>query len=362
MRTLIKVAAVNAAILLGLLLVVELVFGNWIRPLGVADLKRFSIPIGVEYSYDVAPLYATAGGSPIRYTRDAWGLRGSRRTPADIDVLTVGGSTTDQKFLDDKQTWQAAIERELHDRGLPMTVANAGVDGQSTTGHLFDFQYWFPLLPGLEPKLILFYVGINDVMKTGGRGAYDGSLDASNWRVKSAVWQLVRLVRGTLSARNAQVVHGRKQQYTDADFSDVGMLDAATRDALSRDINAAFLADIDKLRDRSRALGATPVFMTQNAYGWNGGAGPARGIKQSKPVTVHGRAMNYADVSYLHQRLNAGLMEHCRTHGIICFDVANDVRLEADDYYDWLHTTPGGADKIGRYVAQQIAALPQARE
>jgi lysophospholipase L1-like esterase len=356
MKSILKVAAINAAVLLALLLIVELFLGNWIRPMSIGDLKRFSIPINVKFSYDVSSLYGPPGvPREIQYTRDEWGLRGDFTTLADIDLLTIGGSTTDQKFIDDGETWQAFTQAELAARGKHVTIANAGVDGQSTTGHLFDFDNWFNLLPDLKPRTILFYAGINDVMKTTARGQFDGSLDADNWRVKSATWQLVRLVRGSINARNAQVVHGRKATYTDADFTTEGLLDAATRERVAAEVSADFLQDVDALVQRTRALGAQPVFVTQNAYGWNAGAGPARGIR-GQIVRAHGHEMNYADVSFVHQHLNAALLRRCAQTGLTCFDMAGEIALDAEDYYDFLHASPSGAKKIGAYLAEKLAA------
>jgi hypothetical protein len=354
-----KIVATNAAVLLGLLILVELIFGNWVRPMSIGDLKRFSIPINIDYTYDVSGLYGDpAAPRMIQYTRDQWGLRGDFQKIGEIDVLTIGGSTTDQKFLDDRETWQSFTQKELAARGIEWTFANAGVDGQSTAGHLFNFDNWFNLLPELRPKSVLFYVGINDVMKTAARGDYDGSLDAQSWRVKSALWQIVRLVRGGKNARDAQVVHGRKQTYTEADFTTEGMLDAATREDLAKQISTRFLHNVDLLVARSQAMGARPVLVTQNAYGWNAGAGEPRGIRTPQPVRIHGREMNYADVSYLHQQLNAALLRHCQEHHLACLDLASEIELGADDYYDWLHTAPSGAAKIGAYLAPRLALLP----
>jgi lysophospholipase L1-like esterase len=357
MKSFLKVAAVNAAVLLGLLLLVELILGNWVRPMSIGDLKRFSIPIDVKFTYDVSPLYGPPGvPREIRYTRDGWGLRGDFTALSDVDLLTVGGSTTDQKFLDDRETWQAFTQAELAARGRDVTIANAGVDGQSTTGHLFDFDNWFNLLPELKPKTILFYAGINDVMKTAARGQFDGSLDKDNWRVKSATWQLVRLVRGGMQARNAQVVHGRKLEHAESDFTEQGLIDAATRERIAGDVAADFLRNVDQLAGRSRALGARPVFVTQTAYGWNAAVGGApRGLTDR--TRAHGVEMNYADVSFIHQRLNAALMEHCAKQGYACFDLASEIRLEPADFYDNLHTSPSGAKKIGAYLAEKLAGL-----
>ena len=97
-------------------------------------------------------------------------------------------------------------------------------------------------------------------------------------------------------------------------------------------------------------MGATPVFMTQTALAWNAAANkPVHGLKDTIPVL--GATVNYADVSALHRHLNSQLIRHCAANGITCFDLASDVTFGPDDYYDYLHNTPAGAEKIGTYVA-----------
>ena len=41
-------------------------------------------------------------------------------------------------------------------------IINAGIAGQSTYGHIYNFQHWFPKLKDFSPKLYIFYIGIND--------------------------------------------------------------------------------------------------------------------------------------------------------------------------------------------------------
>ena len=175
---------VNIGVLLFLLVPVELIFGTWVRPMSLSDLKRFSIPVGTTFEFDTSALYTGGPRNPIEYTRDEWGLRGTHGLPKNVDVLTVGGSTTEQRYLDDLATWQEVARRELQQQGRPLVLANAGVDGQSTIGHAFDFTYWFPLVPDLQPRVILFYVGANDVLRSERRSEFDSGLDAQSWRVQ----------------------------------------------------------------------------------------------------------------------------------------------------------------------------------
>lgn len=348
-----KLALINVSVLFVLLLGVEIIFGNWLRPLDIDDLKRFSIPIGVNHEFDVSTLYP--GGTRAVYRRDQYGLRGNYATFGAIDVLTVGGSTTDQRFLDEKDTWQSVAMRRLAASGTRAVIANAGVDGQSMTGHKFDFDNWFPLLPGLHPKFVVFYVGVNDVLKRGDRKEYDDSLDASSWRVKSALWQVVRIIRGNLQARSAGVVHGTKRDYPESAFTANGLLDEERRTSLARAVSEQFVRDAAALRQRAESLGAKPVFVTQSAFAWNAGAGPVRGLGEQ--VNVHGTTLNYADVSYLHQQMNASLMAWCVETGTPCFDAASELALDPSNYYDFVHTDPVGARKFGEYLGDRLQGL-----
>ena len=74
-------------------------------------------------------------------------------------VLTIGGSTTDQRYVDDEKTWQRILESKIDKK-----VINGGVDGQSTLGHLFSLKNWHAKTLDLENvDDIIFYVGVNDV-------------------------------------------------------------------------------------------------------------------------------------------------------------------------------------------------------
>ena len=352
--TAMKVVLVNGLVFALLLAGVELIFGNWLRPLALSDLKRFSIPIDVSYTFDPSALYAAGARTSATYTRDRYGLRGDATSLEAIEVVTVGGSTTDQRNVDDTQTWQAVAQREMQRDGDALVFSNAGVDGQSSVGHAFNFQYWFPLLAQLRPKVVLFYIGINDVLKGDDRDSYDRSLDASTWRVKSVLFQLYKVVRGNLRAQAVGITHGRSRR-TDADFTSEGLLDEGQRRALAADVTAQFLARVRRLQQYAIAWGAVPVFVTQTAYGWNADRQPPRGLRDT--VRMHGYTANFADVAYLHQHLNRGLMDFCVTSGVTCFDLASELTFVADDYYDPLHNTPAGAEKIGRYLASRLRAV-----
>jgi hypothetical protein len=157
-----RVIAMNLAVLLAVALAGELVFGQWIA---ASPLGGLAVPRNVRVTISAASLYP--GGGEFLYRRDAMGFRGPGIDPARISILTIGGSTTNQLYLPDEATWQAVLERSLRQTGHHPAVANAGVDGQSTVGMIADLELWFPNVPHLKPRLVLAYVGINDVFISG---------------------------------------------------------------------------------------------------------------------------------------------------------------------------------------------------
>lgn len=358
LRKLATLVTVNALVLLALLIPIELLFGTWVRPLRMSDLRRFSIPVGSRYEFDPLLLYTGSPRNPASYSRDQWGLRGSHRSLAEIDVVTIGGSTTEQRYLDDTATWQEIASRELRRLGHPMVIANAGVDGQSTVGHAFTLDYWFPLLPEFRPKFIVFYLGSNDVLRHEQRGSFDGAMDAKNWRFRSATYQLYRTVGSNMRARATGVTHGRMDPLDKDQFTSRGLLPPSRQAEVAADISRRFCDNVEGLRRRVIARGAIPIFMTQTSFGWNSARSAPRGRKAT--VMVYGLTVNFADVSVFHQELNRALLDYCGRTGTVCFDLANDVAFSAGDYYDYLHNTPQGAEKIGRYLAARLAQQDRA--
>jgi hypothetical protein len=167
-------------------------------------------------------------------------------------------------------------------------------------------------------------------------------------------------VANNMRARSTGVYHGRRSKAADERFTSQGLLTPARRDEIANEMIGSFLTNVDRLRVEAEKLQATPVFMTQTAFAWNANpATPVRGLTDT--ITIYGAEVNYADVSALHQELNRRLIAHCRDAQLRCFDLAQDVAFEPGDYYDYLHNTPQGTAKIGRYLADRLPAVLPAR-
>ncbi len=99
----------------------------------------------------------------IFYSRNSLGFRGPEPTDSIsklTSIITIGGSTTECRFLSDSTTWPFLLGEALKDSIPNLWINNAGIDGHSTFGHLHLLKEY---VLKLKPKYILLLTGVNDV-------------------------------------------------------------------------------------------------------------------------------------------------------------------------------------------------------
>jgi lysophospholipase L1-like esterase len=345
-----RIFLINLIVLVAGIAAVELCFGAWF---GTWYDPRLRVIRNAEYKNDVRALYPAR--TPVVYRRDQWGLRGNFSDSGQINIVTIGGSTTDQRLIAEGATWQDRLAQRLAEMGHSAVIANAGIDGQSTVGHIVALQGWLFRIPRLHPRLVLIYAGINDVLlqyKT----AYDaGEPSGAAQRIaryvqeRSAILAFFNTAAGMIKAAHGHLPHTR------IDFTQVGGNWIPLGDLSSlRDEYAARLdayeGRLETLDRLIRAWGAIPVFITQ-----------PRADRRPLPdggMVVLVRADGHTDPETRALSLfNERMLLFCRRSGDVCIDLAQNLALDLEDYYDFVHNTPGGEAKIGAYLAPQVGEV-----
>lgn len=315
---------------------------------------RLNIVRNRTYDFTVTGLYDNASPT-VRYRRDAFGLRDNCGSPADIDILTVGGSTTDQRYLALDATFQAVMQRGLSQRiGRPICVSNAGIDGHSTYGHLLAFRDWFPLIPDLKPKLVVLYLGINDAdfTRAGPNTAYETNGRSTFNRLRVVQFgHWIADTLGSVSRRNAFGHHGhtpvtpRRETYSDADM-------AADTPAQAARNAAAFRMRLRELLALAAKDGAEVVCVTQPHNLVRRIDGQAWGTPPN--FGWDGTAYRYGGLDYDHalRAINQVIREECGPERVLDLYATP---FGDRDFYDLVHTTPSGSAKIGQRLADFIA-------
>lgn len=353
LRHVAKLLSVNTVIFLFSLVILEALFGNWSND---DQIDRLNILRSSTINYDLDNLYASSAAS-ITYTRDEHGLRGYFDHPSEIEILTVGGSTTDQRYIDDAETWQAVLQQAFEPDGKTVIVANAGVDGQSTFGHVKNFDWWFPHIPGLKPKAIIFYVGLNDFYKDTGYG-YDALVKTtksigSTLSEKSAVYGLVRTIYGVYQAEIRQNIGHRSINLSQQTWVQDGLLESY--DALMKFRLAEYSERLEFLITKTKELGSIPILVTQPSYRYREKDGVLLGTEEY--MSYEGLQINGVDYRHMMRKLDQVTCDVASDMNALCIDLGKEFIWQQQDFYDYAHMTPSGARKVGEYLHEELSSL-----
>ena len=190
------------ALMLGLgvgLAATEIAARVWLasQPKSEPMIQRFHPFLGYAFQPNRAITLQDSFGSRD-YSTNSLGLRGRdaprRKPPNAFRIICVGGSTTENAYVGDDQTYPAQLERLLRARcpGVNIEVLNAGFSAYSTAHTLINYQL---NLVEFEPDLLIVYQAINDLMPM----SYPGfQPDYSNFYT---IYHLSRVVRTDLYKR-----------------------------------------------------------------------------------------------------------------------------------------------------------------
>lgn len=300
-----------------------------------------------QFTYNISNLYPSDVLN-VKYVRNEFGLRDNCDGPDKIDILTIGGSTTDQRYVNFEFTYQTVLQQRLRDVINDFgCVSNAGIDGHSTWGHIYAFKNWFPLIPELKPKFILLYVGINDAdfNRIGPKFGYDeNEKNIKNFLKRfEIVKELLPIYRFFLTKNNLAASGHAPSHYNLNDYTVTSMNEKTI--GLSAKNASLFKSRIEILLKKIQALNAIPICVTQ----------PHRFvIKKDNLIygipNILGNGFSGIDYDFSLQQLNSILFDLCGENTI---DLYNHNFLSFH-FYDGVHTTALGSQEIGNRLADFI--------
>ena len=343
--------------------IIELVFGSWFRSSN--NLFHLNMIIDKKLVYNLEGLYESEN-QVINYTRDEFGLRGIYNNIEDIDILTVGGSTTDQKYITDGLTWQDVLQKRFESEGKKIIVANAGVDGQSTYGHIKNFSMWFNLIPNLKPKYFLFFIGINDfhvnygylndLLKIEEKSISITHAIKRKIQNKSILYNLFLMSKNVFSAYYAGIAHPvghSSQNYDNINWIKSSFLE--NHESYFKERLSDFEKRLEILCQKVQEYDAIPIFVTQSnrrLYRFIDGQlyGDSSFKKQYDELKIN--AIDYYHIICL---FNKTTEKVSKTNNAIFLDLNSELEFNLEnDFYDSCHHTPSGAKKVGDYLFNKL--------
>jgi lysophospholipase L1-like esterase len=293
-------------------------------------------------------LHNTYTNYNVLYSKDKFGFRGRKNSLNNIDILTVGGSTTDERYLKLEDTWSQQLEKRLNKKYPNLDVVNAGIDGQSTNGHIWNFLNWFNKIDNFKTKYIIFYIGINEILYEQNKfnqNIFDNEIDISELnffkKIKfflkknnGLIFKTYKSIKKVSSNDEYNVGHNplrnlNKYQEPIENFSIL-----LEKEYLFRD-------NLNKLYKYTRDLNSIPIFITQKTL---------RGTKNNDIIL----SISKEDYFSYEKRIAKIIINFCFKKNLFCIDLNEELNFIETDFYDLVHTSPKGSEKIAEYIFQNI--------
>jgi len=329
----IKIVLINFLILIFFLVIFELFTGTWFK-------NDFSYRLSSERNlYRVYKFNFKNHAGDSLYIRDTNGFRVEKDEilPEEIDIIFTGGSTTNQKFLNYKDT----IVSKLDNHFKNLKFVNAGIDGLSIKGHINSFDYWFDKIDNLKPKYFIFYMGINDqdLLKNNNRSVDEfresnlkntfkeylesNSFIYKNLRIaKTNLYLKFKIERGANIVNRKTIVYGERDTKKFFNFKDF-----ESKNKLDNIFSVKYRDLLEILIEKVSSRGSKIIFITQTS----------------------GHGMN-AELFTASQTI----MDVCNNRGLFCINLAKELDLQYEDFYDSMHLTVNGSNKAANFLARKL--------
>ena len=344
MRGVLRSIFINFFILLLLIISIELIFGHWFDKNNFGPYMREHRMKKVIYQLN----YNDEIYNYI-YKRNYHAFRGEEINPQNIKVIMVGGSTTDERYKPEKFTIVEKLNKKFKKNNKSIKINNAGVEGQSTRGHLSNFKYWFNKLKDFQPDYIIYYIGINDSIffKSQNNNLKDGwienpnKLEAffDNIKSRSLLYDLIRKTKHKYYKidENKRIIYDLnysmkksneiKRNYLN--FSEkIKKYNFSVLKLKYENIIKKYLNNVDMLARNTNQCKAIPIFINQ----------PTQESDHSELLFV----------------LNRSLINHCIKKNYKCVDLVKKLNGKNNFWWDGIYTTPEGSDEIANIIFTEI--------
>ena len=350
-----KILSFNIFVILIFVFIIEIIFGYWF------DKDNFG-PYMREHRMKNQKIEYSDSNEKIVffYRRNYHGFRGPDVEPKDINAVILGGSVVDERHKPDKYTITGFLNKSLKKNNDNLVITNGGVEAQSTAGLIHSFENWLFKLKDFSPKIIIFYIGVNDLVlgpdatvekisrrEKQGRTSLGNAhllnpekMEAffDNVKSRSIIYDSLRIFKFKFLPRKNFVKFDGK---IDPNYLKKNIKFKSYEKAVSEYSNSAvkkkykkrvdnYLDRIDVLYEHSKNLNSIPIFITN--------------------VVSLGHVENIFT-------MNSALINHCEVKNYNCIDLARSLKGQTDFWYDGFHSSKKGSEVIANLIYKDLSKI-----
>ncbi|MFI5124512.1 MAG: GDSL-type esterase/lipase family protein [Chitinophagales bacterium] len=297
----------------------------------------------------------------IYYSRNSLGFRGPELPDSIsklVSILTIGGSTTECRFLSDSCTWPFILYQSLKKKNASVWLNNAGIDGHSTFGNLLLLDEY---ALKLKPDYALFLIGINDI-ETDGPDEFDLMTEKkiSTESFKGFIKSLLNhteLGRTAFNFYHIQLAYRKGLIHREISIPD--LVDSPVPDSVMNKRMENQNKYLRAYRERVREIiskclnaGIRPVLITQSslfgdytdsATHIEMGNKWIKGDRDPDNCRLEGKILN------LYNDVLRSFKDQC-----MIIDLASEMPKNSSYYYDFIHYTNAGAKKTAEIIFSRL--------
>lgn len=271
----------------------------------------------------------------FNYKRNYWGFRGEEFDPKNVKIIFEGGSTGNQRYTPEELTIVGLINKKFEKLDHDLKIYNASTDGKSVNGYINDFNFWFPKIPNLDIQYVIFLIGIND------RFIYN--YEESFWDNKVSKKKIdqikdyiknnsifidkFKFVKNKYFPTNTLAYDFKNKSL----YDNFEYIDFKKAISLHKNLENEDLVFINQFKTRLNQIKSIidkkqikPIFITQLKFD---------GIKEKRLFIVNNEVKKFA-----------------KKNGYFFIPLDEILNMEIDDFYDEIHTTPQGSERIAEKI------------
>jgi len=347
----------------GIVLVVQAILSPFLYILEykiwVLNSKTYTLQPNMNYILDVRRGIHGIDG-PQSITTDAKGFRITRAVDYNSDktfrIFAIGGSTSDQTFLDDRATWTHLLQERLAlTTGLDVEVVNAGVTGLRLQHHVWTLRN----IIDLHPDIVLFLIGIND-WNQHIKEMFSKEARPLPLRVRAAmIWDDMRL-RNTLLGKITFAIYAMmskneiltKVEYGDTYAKERGSLNRTRVFSFHPDtVHPEYIRHLSEISDICRSKNIKCVFITQPTGYQEGIDHEFRNALWMTPP-YDDYTLDFGSMIYIASLYNDFLVRFARENNHYVCDAASALVPGFENFYDDCHFNTQGARNMSVIVGK----------
>ena len=325
---LLKLLSINFLIFFISMILIEIFFGFWFSK------NNFGIYMRKERKINwITDIKISDQKYKFSYKRNFWGFRGEEFDPINVKIIFQGGSTGNQRLTPEELTIVGQLNKRFKQDNLKHFIYNSSTDGKSTNGYVNDFLYWFPKIENLNPKFVIFYIGINDSMISNekhwdlkiGKNKFDNIKDYI--KNNSFFIDKFKIVKNKYFPRNILAYDLNSSElyqnfnYINFDQAKKKHIKVSSEQKLKIDEFKKRLNNLNKIIKEEKFI---PIFISQVKF---------NGLKDG--ILFH---------------INNELKKFATNNDYFMIRLDELVEMNEGDFYDTVHTTPQGSKRIAEII------------